>query len=134
MNGSQALVREERERQADATEVASADDAASDEAPSDESSTTPRPSPLAWVLLLPVRFYRKVLSPLIPPSCRFYPSCSAYAVESLTRHGALRGVYLTLRRLLKCGPWHPGGLDPVPHRFTFRTQRPDSSTVDEDTE
>lgn len=128
-------MREQRERQADATDTASADAATSEEVTSEESSATAtRPSPLAWILLLPVRFYRAVLSPLIPPSCRFYPSCSAYAVESLTRHGAFRGVYLTLRRLLRCGPWHPGGLDPVPHRFTFRTQRPDSSTVDEDTE
>lgn len=73
-----------------------------------------RPSLLAWVLLLPVHAYRKVISPLLPPTCRFYPSCSAYAVEALTVHGALRGSWLTLRRLLRCGPWHPGGLDPVP--------------------
>lgn len=73
-----------------------------------------RPSPLAWVLLLPIHVYRKVISPLLPPSCRFYPSCSAYAVEALTVHGAFRGSWLTLRRLLRCGPWHPGGLDPVP--------------------
>ena len=75
-----------------------------------------RPSPLAWILLLPVHAYRKVISPLLPPTCRFYPSCSAYAVEALTVHGALRGSWLTLRRLLRCGPWHPGGFDPVPPR------------------
>jgi putative membrane protein insertion efficiency factor len=74
----------------------------------------PRPGPVAWLLLVPVRIYRKWISPLLPPSCRFYPSCSAYAVEALTVHGALRGSWLTLRRLLRCGPWHPGGLDPVP--------------------
>lgn len=73
-----------------------------------------RPGPVAWVLLALVHFYRKVISPLLPPSCRFYPSCSAYAVEALTVHGALRGTWLTLRRLSRCGPWHPGGLDPVP--------------------
>ncbi|GAA0508002.1 putative membrane protein insertion efficiency factor [Saccharopolyspora subtropica] len=73
-----------------------------------------RPSPLAWVLLAPVHVYRTVISPLLPPTCRFYPSCSAYAVEALTVHGAFRGGWLTLRRLLRCGPWHPGGLDPVP--------------------
>ncbi|MGW3467073.1 membrane protein insertion efficiency factor YidD [Saccharopolyspora sp. NPDC000995] len=73
-----------------------------------------RPSPLAWVLLGPVHVYRKVISPLLPPSCRFYPSCSTYAVEALTVHGLFRGGWLTLRRLLRCGPWHPGGLDPVP--------------------
>jgi putative membrane protein insertion efficiency factor len=74
----------------------------------------PRPGPVAWLLLAAVRIYRKWISPLLPPSCRFYPSCSAYAVEALTVHGALRGSWLTLRRLLRCGPWHPGGLDPVP--------------------
>ncbi|WP_190819819.1 membrane protein insertion efficiency factor YidD [Saccharopolyspora pogona] len=73
-----------------------------------------RPGPLAWVLLGPVHVYRKVISPLLPPSCRFYPSCSTYAVEALTVHGLFRGGWLTLRRLLRCGPWHPGGLDPVP--------------------
>ncbi|GAA4856858.1 membrane protein insertion efficiency factor YidD [Saccharopolyspora rosea] len=73
-----------------------------------------RPSPLARVLLVPVHVYRRVISPLLPPTCRFYPSCSAYAVEALTVHGAFRGGWLTLRRLLRCGPWHPGGLDPVP--------------------
>jgi uncharacterized protein len=74
----------------------------------------PKPGPVTWVLLALVHFYRKVISPLLPPSCRFYPSCSAYAVEALTVHGALRGTWLTLRRLARCGPWHPGGLDPVP--------------------
>ncbi|MDT7786213.1 MAG: uncharacterized protein QOF58_4632 [Pseudonocardiales bacterium] len=78
----------------------------------------------AKVALLPVRFYRKFISPLLPPTCRFYPSCSAYAVEALTVHGALRGTWLTIRRLLRCGPWHPGGLDPVPPR----RQVPDVST------
>ncbi|WP_414635710.1 membrane protein insertion efficiency factor YidD [Actinophytocola sp.] len=75
-----------------------------------------RPGPVARVLLLPVRFYRTWISPVLPPSCRFEPSCSAYAVEALTVHGALRGCLLTLRRLLRCGPWHPGGWDPVPPR------------------
>lgn len=75
-----------------------------------------RPAPGARVLLLPVRIYRKAISPLLPPSCRFYPTCSEYAAEALTVHGALRGSWLTLRRLLRCGPWHPGGLDPVPPR------------------
>ncbi|MFI9008646.1 membrane protein insertion efficiency factor YidD [Actinosynnema sp. NPDC053489] len=79
-------------------------------------TTTTRVSPVVRALLLPVRFYRKFISPALPPTCRFHPSCSAYAVEALTVHGALRGSWLTLRRLGRCGPWHPGGLDPVPPR------------------
>ena len=87
-----------------------------------------RPTPVAWVLLLPVRLYRKVISPLLPPMCRFHPSCSAYAAEALTRHGAARGSYLAARRLLRCGPWTPPGYDFVPEKFTFSHQPPDTST------
>jgi putative membrane protein insertion efficiency factor len=63
-----------------------------------------------------VRFYRRFISPLKPPTCRFYPSCSCYALEALERHGAFWGSYLAVRRLLKCHPLHPGGLDPVPQQ------------------
>ena len=66
------------------------------------------------LLVALIGVYRRWISPLLPPACRFYPSCSAYAVEAVTVHGALRGSWLALRRLLRCGPWHPGGLDPVP--------------------
>lgn len=96
-----------------------------------EEAAVERPGPLARVLLVPVWIYRKVISPLLPPSCRFYPSCSAYAVEALTVHGALRGSWLTLRRLLRCGPWHPGGLDFVPPRDNFRSDRAPQTTVEE---
>lgn len=61
-----------------------------------------------------VRIYQWSVSPLIGPRCRFHPTCSDYAVEALSRHGALRGAGLALRRLSKCHPWHPGGVDPVP--------------------
>ena len=57
--------------------------------------------------------YRRLISPLLPPACRFYPSCSCYAIESFERYGAGRGALLTLRRLAKCHPFHPGGYDPV---------------------
>lgn len=58
--------------------------------------------------------YRGGISPLLGPRCRFYPSCSCYAQEAIARHGSLAGVYLTVRRLSRCHPWHPGGYDPVP--------------------
>ena len=74
------------------------------------------PSPVARVLLLLVRAYRRGLSPLLPPRCRFAPTCSVYAVEALQTHGAARGTWLTLRRLARCQPFHPGGHDPVPPR------------------
>jgi uncharacterized protein len=69
------------------------------------------------VLLLqaPVRFYRLAVSPLLPANCRFHPTCSAYALEALEKHGAMRGSWLAAHRLLKCHPWHKGPLaDPVP--------------------
>jgi len=97
-------------------------------APIEEPAGKTRPGPVAWVLLLPIRFYRKAISPFLPPACRFYPSCSAYAVEALTRHGAGRGSYLAARRLLRCGPWTPPGRDPVPEKFSWRVQRPGTST------
>ncbi|WNG52149.1 membrane protein insertion efficiency factor YidD [Archangium minus] len=71
-------------------------------------------SPLAYLLALPIRFYKRWLSPLLPPACRFHPTCSVYALEALQKHGALRGVRLIVWRLLRCQPFHPGGFDPVP--------------------
>ncbi|WP_373047608.1 membrane protein insertion efficiency factor YidD [Vulgatibacter sp.] len=69
---------------------------------------------IAAVLSLPIRAYRALISPLLPQACRFHPSCSAYALEALERHGAWSGSWLTLRRLCRCHPFHAGGLDPVP--------------------
>lgn len=65
-------------------------------------------------LIQAIRFYRVFISPLKPPSCRFYPSCSAYGMEAIARHGALKGSWLTIRRISKCHPFHKGGFDPVP--------------------
>jgi hypothetical protein len=61
-----------------------------------------------------IRGYQRLLSPVLPPSCRFYPSCSQYALDAVTRHGALKGSWLAARRLARCHPFHPGGFDPVP--------------------
>ena len=73
-----------------------------------------RPGPLAGALIMLIRGYQRWVSPLLGPRCRFYPSCSAYAVEALRLHGAVRGSALTAWRLLRCQPFHPGGFDPVP--------------------
>ena len=66
------------------------------------------------LLLRALGFYRRAISPALPPRCRFHPSCSAYAVEAIDVHGSRRGSWLAVRRILKCGPWHPGGVDLVP--------------------
>ncbi|TLN26967.1 membrane protein insertion efficiency factor YidD [bacterium] len=70
-------------------------------------------SRLAQVL---IALYQKLLSPLLPPACRFYPSCSEYAREAFEKHGFFRGGALAARRILRCNPLHPGGFDPVPDR------------------
>jgi putative membrane protein insertion efficiency factor len=90
-----------------------------------------RRSTLARLLLAIVRAYQRWISPVRPPACRFTPSCSAYAVTAVERHGALRGGWLATRRLLRCGPWHPGGHDPVPSAVEHRggaTQEQRTST------
>jgi uncharacterized protein len=73
-------------------------------------------SAAAWVLVVLLTGYRRFVSPLLGQRCRFYPSCSAYALEAVQVHGALRGSWLAARRLSRCHPFHPGGLDPVPGR------------------
>jgi putative membrane protein insertion efficiency factor len=69
---------------------------------------------LAWIGIVPVRAYQWFVSPLLPPSCRYEPTCSAYAVQAFERHGLLRGLFITARRLLRCHPWGGSGYDPVP--------------------
>jgi uncharacterized protein len=73
-------------------------------------------SPLARVLTWAIAAYRRWLSPVLPRSCRFEPTCSAYALEAVRAHGALRGSGLALRRIGRCHPFHSGGIDPVPAR------------------
>lgn len=68
---------------------------------------------MADLLIFLVRFYQKYLSPLKGPTCRFYPTCSQYAVEALQKYGPLKGTYLALKRILKCHPFHSGGYDPL---------------------
>ncbi len=72
---------------------------------------------MRFLLIALIKAYRYFISPLLGPSCRFYPSCSSYSVEALQTHGAIIGSYLTLKRLLKCHPFHQGGIDNVPEKF-----------------
>ncbi len=91
-------------------------DALSAPAEGNEGERRP-PTGLLTACLLPVlRLYRYCLSPLLPNSCRFHPSCSQYAEQALLRHGALGGSWLAVKRILRCHPWHPGGHDPVPEK------------------
>ncbi|TDD62959.1 membrane protein insertion efficiency factor YidD [Actinomadura darangshiensis] len=87
------------------------------------------PGPVAAVLILLVRAYRRFLSPLLGQQCRFQPSCSAYGLEALQVHGALRGTWLTARRIARCHPFHPGGHDPVPPKKPSRTGPAGESAV-----
>ena len=79
------------------------------------------------LLLLLVRGYRRVLSPLLPPRCRFHPSCSAYAEEAMRRHG-MRGTWLAVRRVARCHPFNPGGYEPVPETLGHAPRRAGVST------
>ena len=75
------------------------------------------------VLIWMIRLYRRFISPLKPPACRFYPTCSSYALEAITKFGAIRGGLLSVKRILKCHPFHPGGHDPVPEVFSLTKKR-----------
>jgi putative membrane protein insertion efficiency factor len=66
------------------------------------------------LLVLLIRGYKRMVSPLLPPACRFVPTCSEYAVSAIEKHGPIRGVFLAVRRIVRCAPWQPGGFDPVP--------------------
>lgn len=85
---------------------------------------------MKWPLMALVRGYQLLISPLLGPTCRYYPSCSAYALEALRVHGAIKGTWLAVRRLLSCHPWSPGGVDHVPPRGERRGRQP-SPALDE---
>jgi len=69
---------------------------------------------LGWLLILPIKFYQRFISPLTPPVCRFTPTCSAYAVEAIRKHGPFKGLWLAIKRIARCNPWGGSGYDPVP--------------------
>lgn len=72
---------------------------------------------MRFMLIAVIKFYKYFISPVLGDNCRFYPSCSNYSMEAFKLHGVIIGSYLTLRRLLKCHPFHEGGIDPVPEKF-----------------
>lgn len=74
---------------------------------------------LIGLLVLPIRLYQRIISPLFPPRCRYTPSCSQYAIEALKKHGPLKGLWLALYRILRCNPFGGFGYDPVPEKFHF---------------
>ena len=84
-----------------------------------------RPSAAARVLMALITGYRRFISPLLGARCRFAPSCSAYALEAVNEHGALRGTWLAVRRIGRCHPFNPGGFDPVPPALHGRRTRPE---------
>lgn len=93
----------------------------------DVDSARRRTTPAAWLLTQPIRFYQKFITPYTPATCRYYPTCSEYAVRSLRTHGAIKGTILTVWRLLRCNPWSSGGVDHTPERGQWRS--PASTTV-----
>ena len=78
---------------------------------------------VARVLVAPIRLYQRLVSPLLGANCRFHPSCSEYAAQAILRHGPFKGLYLGARRLLRCHPWNPGGIDEVPDVFMWAPKR-----------
>lgn len=78
---------------------------------------------MKYILIFFVKIYRKLISPLKKPCCRFYPTCSQYAIEALQIHGAVKGSYLAIRRILRCNPFCPGGADPVPPKISIKKQK-----------
>lgn len=71
-------------------------------------------NPVTQLLIYPIRLYQRYISPMLPPACRYTPTCSQYAVEALQKHGPVKGLYLAVRRILRCHPWGGSGYDPVP--------------------
>ena len=75
------------------------------------------------IFTLPIKAYKKIVSPILPKACRFTPTCSEYAIEAIERFGVIRGSMLASYRIMRCNPFSKGGYDPVPEKFTFKRQK-----------
>lgn len=82
---------------------------------------------LRRILVLPIRIYKLLISPLLPPACRYEPTCSVYAMQAILRFGLLAGSWLAIRRIVSCNPWGGHGYDPVPEKFSFKRTSGSSS-------
>jgi len=97
------------------------------------TTPSPRRNPLSraliFLLLAPLRIYQRLISPALPPRCRYYPSCSHYAVQAVQELGPLKGTVLAVWRVLRCNPWSSGGLDPLENRRLFRSGTPEDTAA-----
>jgi putative membrane protein insertion efficiency factor len=84
---------------------------------------------MKFIAIALIKFYRKCISPLFPPVCKYYPTCSCYALKALERYGFFRGTALAVWRILRCNPWSMGGIDHVPEKFTFKVKKIDYSKL-----
>ncbi len=84
---------------------------------------------MKFVVIALIRFYQKCISPLFPPKCKYYPTCSCYALTAVKKFGAVRGSALAVWRILRCNPWSLGGIDYVPEKFTFKVKKIDYSKL-----
>ncbi len=80
---------------------------------------------MKFIFISLIKFYRRFISPLFPPCCKYYPTCSTYALTAVERFGVFRGSLLAIWRILRCNPWSLGGIDYVPEKFTFRVKKYD---------
>jgi len=83
----------------------------------------------ALIFILPIIVYKYLISVLLPPACKFHPTCSVYAVEALKKHGVVKGLYLSVIRIIRCSPLSHGGFDPVPDSFSFYRRKKDKMTI-----
>ncbi len=89
---------------------------------------------MKYLILGIIKLYKKLISPLFPPKCKYYPTCSCYAMTAVKRFGAVRGSALAVWRILRCNPWSMGGIDHVPEKFTFKVNKYDNIIFNADEE